>query len=494
MLLVVSYQNGWMVIAMFILIQCNLVTSQLSETQSQSQPDIDLRTGQDNESQPKIEAKRDADIAEANECEYYQEETSLVGKADEESAKTDSENENKERSILAQWLVLFSLIMVLSIVGNILILTVLLKNKKTRTKQANVFFISLIIARTTVAVFVIPGRITSFSSDLRMEKILCKLCQYVGDGSVAVGVISTVASIVGKYMEIMRKKTLSLRSSLMLLIVVWVAGFLWAIRSLVFTDLYLLDTSSGQVWICITNPDDDRLHTFLIFIDFMCLFLSPSMIGFIIYWFAASTIQQRKKRGALRHLPQNSMDTLRMFAADITLFNICHIIPYMFRMYLYVTDTKEFQGDLTEIWRGIYWVSYANSWLNIFAYVYFRRDILGGIIGLFCKGKGDRFLYDGSIARQPSSPHISTSISSATLNARCWENTFYSSDSIYDDNSSVESLCRPPQERSTNLNSNYMQSDIQVGRPKHSVMELLSLGSNVEVIRKHSELSVYNLK
>ena len=95
--------------------------------------------------------------------------------------------------MLSQWITLFTLCILIIIVGNILIILIILRNKKTRTEQANVFFLSLLVARTSVAIFVIPARITGLFSNELLGSVLCKLCHYAGRGSAVTSVLSTTA-------------------------------------------------------------------------------------------------------------------------------------------------------------------------------------------------------------------------------------------------------------------------------------------------------------
>ena len=338
--------------------------------------------------------------------------------------------EISDDNTLSIWITLFSLVIVLVIVGNVCIIIVVLRDKTTRKKQSNVFFLSLLISRTSVAIFVMPARITGLFSNELLGSTLCKLCHYAGRGSAVTSVMSTVAIALAKYHQVTTHKHVAWKTTLKQLVMLWIVGYLWAIRAAIVNDLLLLETGSGLIWACTADPQYAVVNTVFIFIDMILLFLIPLIIILICYIKLIKILNKtqvtetqdikhkedirhkedmhnqdrhnrdrhnRDKHNQDKHIQDTEhnddkkkkahMNTVLMLLAIMCLFTVCYSAPYIFHIYVYFNNINVMMADFAEIERIVYWVSYSNPWLNIFVYIAFREDIRIGLKKLFCGKK-----------------------------------------------------------------------------------------------------------
>ena len=97
---------------------------------------------------------------------------------------------------------LYSLIILIILVGNILVAMVIARSPKLRGNASNLYLLSLVLARASVAVFVIPARITGMFSEAYLGSALCKLCHFAALGSSAASVFSVVSIAISKYIQV----------------------------------------------------------------------------------------------------------------------------------------------------------------------------------------------------------------------------------------------------------------------------------------------------
>ena len=308
---------------------------------------------------------------------------------EQEPTPAEPVGERFDDATIIQWISLFSLCMIVIIAGNVIIIVVLLRNKKTRTKQANMFFLSLLIARTSVAILVIPARITGLFSNELLGSALCRLCHFAGRGSAVTSVLSTTAVALAKYQEIVNPNPVPMKTTVKLLCLIWGLGYAWAIRAPILNNLFLADTVAGPLWVCSVDPEHVYTNSIFIFIDFILLFFIPFIIVVFCYYKVIKVLndmRQHAKASCKSDTDKMQMlahvKGIRMLIVVMILFTVCYSLPYIFKLYIFFNQINVLMSNFAEIEMWVYWISYSNPWLNIFAYIIFRDDIRSGLVGL----------------------------------------------------------------------------------------------------------------
>ena len=295
--------------------------------------------------------------------------------------------ESQTRDIVrtVRWTILFSTSIILIIVGNIIVITISTRNKKTRLRQVNIFFISLLVSRTCIAIFVMPAWIAGLYSELWLGTFLCKLCHYFGDGSSTTSVLSSVGVALAVYRNVSHKPPATPESSLKQVALMWWIGHIWAIRALILSDLHLVETSNGPVWNCIVDPEQNHINSVFATIDFFVFLCLPIVVVLVVYIRLRRIIDRSRLARLFHnyHAYQANERSQQMMIVVVLLFSVCQMLPVIFRLYTYFADLRHFKGDINEIERWVYFSSFSNPLLNIFAYVYFREDIKHGMMSIF---------------------------------------------------------------------------------------------------------------
>ena len=120
----------------------------------------------------------------------------------------EPEGESVEPSLMVSFIFLYSVIILLVVIGNCLVATVIIRSKLLKKNKVNWFLLSLIVARVVIGLFVVPARITGLFSEEYLQGIICKLCHYVGHGSSVASVFSIVGISITSYWRFVKEKDL----------------------------------------------------------------------------------------------------------------------------------------------------------------------------------------------------------------------------------------------------------------------------------------------
>ena len=140
-------------------------------------------------------------------------------------------------------------------------------------------------------------------------------------------------------------------------------------------------------------------------IDFVLLFCVPFVIVVACYQRVIKHLNKKKNeaqdlvKGAgggqdvaydsstagQNKIAQGHKRGMRMLIVVVVLFTVCYSLPYIFKLYVFFSNVNLLMSNFAEAERWVYWISYTNPWLNLFAYVIFRDDVKEGLNDLFCR-------------------------------------------------------------------------------------------------------------
>ena len=302
----------------------------------------------------------------------------------EEEAEGEGEGESAspeyEEDVLIALVVSFSIVTILVIVGNISLVHVILARSTMRTKTANLYLMSLLIARACIGIFVVPGRITGMFSERYLGQTFCKLCHYAASGSLATSVFSIVAMAIIRLREVKKAKDAgprSLRRNLFMISTIWIVGFLYAIRSVYVTDLVLVTTPSNTLWLCIAHPAYAIYDRYFVMVDLVVMLLLPLSIITPCYFMVISQLNRDRltsRQTALdRRASKRNLQSIKMTLTLMALFIGCSSGPIALNCYLAWGGTT-FDGiEIAEAVLHI--ISYSNAWVNVVVFIRFRHDL-----------------------------------------------------------------------------------------------------------------------
>lgn len=185
------------------------------------------------------------------------------------------------------WTAVYSVVIVATIVCNVVLITSMLRRRKSDkknclSKASDVFLVSLLAARTTVAVFVMPSRILGLFPVQDVGSVICKLCEFAATGSAASSVLSTCAVAVAKLREAKtsaKPQTFSQRRAWLNVVALWSAGHVYAVRQPFLNDIVELRNLAGDTIVqCGIGEEFRTAAAVFLLLDLFCLFVLPSCL------------------------------------------------------------------------------------------------------------------------------------------------------------------------------------------------------------------------
>ncbi|XP_057366643.1 cholecystokinin receptor type A-like isoform X2 [Daphnia carinata] len=223
---------------------------------------------------------------------------------------------------------LYSVIFILSVLGNILVIVTLTQNRRMRT-VTNVFLLNLAIADLLLGVFCMPFTlIGQLLRDFIFGSFMCKIIPYFQAVSVAVGVWTLVAISLERYFAICRplkSRIWQTRShAYKMIIAVWILSLSLCLPVAILSRLKPIRETGRhkcrEEW-----PDAVSEKAYNLLLDVILLVL-PLLIMGLAYWLIAARLWRGLRHETGGNSSTNNCSRLQiMMAADVTapLTNVC---------------------------------------------------------------------------------------------------------------------------------------------------------------------------
>ncbi|XP_007577763.1 cholecystokinin receptor-like [Poecilia formosa] len=203
-------------------------------------------------------------------------------------------------------ILLYSLIFLLSVFGNLLIIVVLMLNKRMRT-VTNSFLLSLAVSDLMMAIFCMPFTlIPNILGDFIFGATMCKIVAYLMGVSVSISTFSLVAIAIERYSAIcnpLKSRAWQTRShAYRVIAATWVVSLLVMVPYPVFNVLKSFPKGNGTVGnMCRLDwPSEQAEQTWYVLL-LIILFFIPGVVMIIAY----GLISRELYRGIQFELSQN---------------------------------------------------------------------------------------------------------------------------------------------------------------------------------------------
>ena len=287
---------------------------------------------------------------------------------------------------------------------------------------ADMYLLSLLLARTCVALFVMPARILGLYSTEGIGELICELCTFAATGSAATSVLSTCAVCVSKIAQLKIATTPSNKSIWISVVALWILGYVYAVREPFLNGIVTRENSKGDViFVCAELPKYRSLTAVFLLCDVAMLFLVPTLIVVFgsVYYIKltsklAKTSPSKQKVNPSTKVSSGSdtkgtpngkhpsnddsrheSSSSKPAAADVRymsliimlLFVGCYVTTYLWKvlMYLGLVDNLSVETAL-HVEQAMFFWTFLNPLLNSGVYLYFRPDLRDNFISIFvCK-------------------------------------------------------------------------------------------------------------
>lgn len=278
--------------------------------------------------------------------------------------------------------VLYALTMLISLLGNFILIYIIWKVREARSLTSFMFF-NMAVADLLVTVSVMPSNINDFYNDFNWPikggfgDFTCRTVQYINHISLMASILSLTFMAIDRFYVVnypleSRARTHWFRDSK------YVSPLIWILSSALMPIVPILYFLNKQNSSCELYPLGNYKVTILAFMVFLFLatYLCPLVIITILYGKTARTIWFRRTPGERLSKTQQSQDeiskkrVIRMLVFIVTVFALCwlpvHIKNFLFAARISgssIPNLPQIVDLLTS------WLAHANSAINPWLYI-----------------------------------------------------------------------------------------------------------------------------
>lgn len=282
---------------------------------------------------------------------------------------------------------LYGLCIILIVLGNGLIALSISRDSTLRKQISNLFLLSLLTARASLGLLVVPARITGMFSEKYLGSILCKLCHFMSGSSSVASVLSISSIAIVKYNTIVLEKRshmMSMKKSLGMIIIIWLFAAIYSIKIPITFDLIKTINDNDEAnYACTFDPNFRKFNRSFVILDFIILFVIPLLIILVCYSRVLKKLSEKKAENN----DQDINKSMKMLITLITLFIICNLPVQITR--LYVSFCGYVPSGFNIIENTIHLISYSNSWFNIAVFLTFRKELRQSLKNFFKRNKSN---------------------------------------------------------------------------------------------------------
>lgn len=287
------------------------------------------------------------------------------------------------------WTILFGGMVIVATGGNLIVIWIVLANKRMRT-VTNYFLVNLAIADAMVSSLNVTFNYTYMvNSDWPFGRLYCKISQFVAVLSICASVFTLMAISVDRYMAIMHplRPRMGRRMTLCIAAGIWVIGVAFSLPMLLFFTTYTQDYQNGdQRVVCYAEWPDGAttestqeywynvmfmVTTYFIPIGSMCF--TYMRVGCELW--GSQSIGECTQR-QVENI-KSKRRVVKMMMVVVAIFAVCWL---PFHIYFIITSYHPDIVNLPyiqDVYLAIYWLAMSNSMYNPMIYFWmntrFRR-------------------------------------------------------------------------------------------------------------------------
>ena len=282
--------------------------------------------------------------------------------------------------------VMYIITMLVSVLGNILLLYIVWKKPDVRS-LTSFMFVNMAVADLLVTLVVMPYTISNFYTHGvwpmtgRFGEITCKAVLYVAFFTISASILCLAFMAVDRFYAVVYpfRRLLWFRKPKVLTPVVWLLSMVFMSIVPVFVVLQWRPKSSK--YMCVTNfaifGDKSRAIRGVYIYFFVINYLLPVSVISVLYTITARKLWFYEAPGeGLNQNRQRQQQTrrkvVRMLIIVFTAFALCWLPGQAFQLYLAVT---EWAKDLPVVTAACYWFGYNNSAINPWLYICLNRKM-----------------------------------------------------------------------------------------------------------------------
>ncbi|CAC5413903.1 unnamed protein product [Mytilus coruscus] len=290
-------------------------------------------------------------------------------------------------------IILYSLTTFLSIVGNIIVVIVFRKGKRSRT-DLRPFLINLAIADLLMALFCMPFTFADaiFRTWIFSEPF-CPIVLFVQMLSVAASVFTNVAIGMDRFLVVAYplQHRFTLQRYKYVIVAIWTCSILLASVQLIVARAMHLESGvlvCNEIW---PNTNSRRIYTIFVLV---LTYIIPLIILSITYSIVSFLLWKRTSPGNRDHFRdflqwRSKIKVVKMLVIVVTIFGLCWLPLHVFTLVIDFQpevldyDTEADEKLLLGIYLGVHWLAMSNSFANPIIYSFTNDNFRADLFTLF---------------------------------------------------------------------------------------------------------------
>ncbi|KAL3869066.1 hypothetical protein ACJMK2_041793 [Sinanodonta woodiana] len=275
------------------------------------------------------------------------------------------------------FIILYFVVFVLGLVGNILVCYSVCQSKHLRT-VTNYFLVNLAIADFFVILICLPPSVVhTIAESWFLGLTMCKLVQYLQHVSVFVSVLTLAAISVERYMAICHPLTFkgTKFKTRLALIIIWIISLSAAVPELHIMVLLHDDVIPASLNPLLSSciPGDANMelqYQITITVAFYLFPLSVSAFAYIkiarCLWSSGEMVNLNMRGNSAINQLRARQRTAKMLIVVVIVFCLCYLPVYSLNIFRYMGLMRQIQNDdiLVVLTLTAHWLCYFNSAIN----------------------------------------------------------------------------------------------------------------------------------
>lgn len=322
---------------------------------------------------------------------------------------TKYEAESQSSTVKALLIVAYSVIIVISLFGNILVCHVVIKNKRIQS-ATSFFIVNLAVADIMITLLNTPFTLVRFvSSTWVFGKLMCHVSRFVQYCSVHVSVLTLTAIALDRHQVIMHplKPRMSTVKGIICIIFIWFMASGFSLPHAVCQKLERFYIGNSVRMVCLPSfpYPADLFWKYLDLATFVLLYVLPLIVISITYTMVAKKLWLRNAIGDITmeqyyaHRRKKKM-TLKMLMLVVVVFAVCW---FPLNCYLVLMSSKLISSN-NAMYFAFHWFAMSSTCYNPFIYCWLNESFRSELKALLWVCRRRRLAQ--SHALQTVSPHF----------------------------------------------------------------------------------------
>nr|XP_020640045.1 probable G-protein coupled receptor 83 isoform X1 [Pogona vitticeps] len=304
---------------------------------------------------------------------------------------TRYEGESQSRMVKALLIVSYSVIICISLFGNVVVCHVVIKNKRMHS-ATSLFIVNLAVADLMITLLNTPFTLVRFvSSTWVFGKLMCHISRFVQYCSVHVSVLTLTAIALDRHQVIMHplKPRMSIVKGGIYILIIWVMASCFSLPHAIYQKLFWAPYGHKMDrMVCLPSfpPPTDLFWKYLDLTTFVLLYILPLAVISVAYTTVAKKLWTRNAIGDVTmeqyyaHQRKKKM-TLKMLMVVVVVFAVCW---FPLNCYLVLLSSKAIHSN-NALYFAFHWFAMSSTCYNPFIYCWLNesfRSELKSLLGV----------------------------------------------------------------------------------------------------------------